>query len=116
MGFFIATGDLPRAGPDGEDRLLSGWIPRLTDAGRFTSARDGGDLIVSFECDYCIFFKFYQRCPQADNKMDLFVMKCLHRINLETFWSEACSTVKTNAAKVREGLNISNRLSLTGPY
>jgi hypothetical protein len=116
MGFFIATGDLPRAGPDGEDRLLSGWIPRQTDAGRFTSARDGGDLMVSFKCDYCILFKFYQRCPQADNKRDLFVMKCLHRINLETFWIEACSTVKTNAAKVREGLNISNRLSLTGPY
>jgi hypothetical protein len=116
MGFFIVRGDLPRAGADDEDRLLSGWIPKQTDAGRFTLARDRDDMMVSFECDYCIFFKLYKRCPQADNERDLFAMKCIRRIHLDAFRGRARSTVETNAAKVRKGLKILNRLGLTGPY
>jgi hypothetical protein len=89
IGFFIATGDLPRVGSDDEDRLLSGWIPRRTDVGRFTTARDGDDLMVSFECDSCIFSKLYERDPIEGNEKDAFALKCIRRINLDAFWSRA---------------------------
>lgn len=115
-GFFIATGDTPRSGINDEDRLMSGWVPRKVDAGRFTVARDGDDLMVSFECDFCIFWKLYNRSPDTGDERDQFVMRCIRRINLDAFWSRARSTVEANAAKIREGLKISNKLGLPGPY
>ena len=70
-GFFIATGDTPRSGINDEDRLMSGWVPRKkVDAGRFTVARDEDDLMVSFECDFCFFWKMYNRSPDTGDKRD----------------------------------------------
>ena len=43
-----------------DDRLRSGWIVKRVDNRRFCVARDGDDLLVSFECDWCIFGKVYQ--------------------------------------------------------
>ena len=116
MAFFVATGDLPQVRADDEDRLLSGWIPRKSDVGKFSQARDGDDLMVSFECDLCIFWKLYKRGPEVGNQTDNFAMSCIRRINLDAFWSRARSTVESNAAKVREGLKISESLGLLGPY
>lgn len=114
--FHIATGDLPTVGENDEDRLLSGWVQKKSDRGRFVEARNGDDLMVSFECDLCIFGKLYGRLPVSDNANDTFSLSCIRRINLDAFWSRARSTVEANAAKVREGLRISRRLGLAGPY
>ena len=83
----MATGDLPQVGEDDEDRLLSGWIPRKSDAKRFAQARDGDDLMVSFECDLCIFWKLYGRAPSSESETDRFGMDCIRRVNLDAFWS-----------------------------
>ena len=101
---------------DDEDRLLSGWIPRKSDVAKFGQARDGDDLMVTFECDLCIFWKLYRRGPSYSNPTDKFGLDCIRRVNLDAFWSRARSTVEANAAKVREGLKISRKLGLTGPY
>jgi hypothetical protein len=44
------------------------------------------------------------------------VIRCICRVNLDAFWSRARSTVEANTAKVREGLRISAKLGLLGPY
>lgn len=116
MLFFVATGDLPQVGIDDEDRLLSGWIPRKSDVGKYAQARDGDDLMVSFECDLCVFGKLYGRPPSPVSTTDTFSLACIRRVNLDAFWSRARSTVEANSAKVREGLKISSRLGLPGPY
>lgn len=73
--------------------------------------------MVSFECDTCIFWKLYNRdANPGENEKDAFALQCIRRINLDAFWSRARTTVTSNAAKVREGLKISSRLGLDGPY
>ena len=41
----MAAGDQPIADADDEDRIMSGWTPKRSDMGRFTSARNGDNLI-----------------------------------------------------------------------
>jgi hypothetical protein len=106
---------LPSAADD-EDRLISGWTRRRVDKGRFDSARNGDDLMVSFECDVCIFRKLYARDSNPRDQEDVFAMSCIRRINLDAFWSRARATVESNATKIREGLRISRSLGLSGPY
>ena len=112
--FFIATGDNPRVGTGDEDRLVSGWAPRKSDVSRFRTARDGDDLLVSFECDFCIFGKLFDHVPQTNNSNDKYALACIRRINLDAFWSRARTTVDANTAKMREGLAISKAMGMRG--
>jgi hypothetical protein len=90
--------------------------PEKSDIGKYAQARDGDDLMVSFECDLCMFWKLYGRPPSPVSETDTFSLACIRRVNLDAFWSRARSTVEANSAKVREGLKISARLGLPGPY
>ena len=112
--FFVAHGDNPRVGSGDEDRLLSGWAPRKSEDSRFSRARDGDDLLVSFECDFCIFGKLFDHKPDPSNAKDKFALACIRRINLDAFWSRARSTVEANTAKMREGLAISESMGMRG--
>lgn len=114
--FHMATDDMVLNPAGDEDRLESGWGSRPKDRNRFSTARNGDDLLVSFECDDCIFFKLYSRDPDINCDKDLFALACIRRIVLDAFWSRARTTVESNTAKIREGLRISNRLGLQGPY
>jgi hypothetical protein len=112
----VASDDtLPTVQGD-EDRLTSGWSIRKRDSNRFSTARNGDDLLVSFECDVCIFRKLFARDSDPQNTRDEFALACIRRINLDAFWSRARTTVESNTAKVREGLRISESLGLAGPY
>ena len=118
IAFHVASDEQFPTEAGDEDRLISGWSTRLTDRCKFQTARDGDDLLVSFECDYCVFYKLYNRDPTSNAELDddAFALACIRRINLDAFWSRARSTVESNAAKVREGLRLSRRLGLHGPY
>ncbi|KAI2494744.1 hypothetical protein MHU86_19781 [Fragilaria crotonensis] len=83
--------------------------------GRFTSARNGDNLMVPFECDFCVFGKLFDHTPDASNAKDAFAMACIRRIILDAFWSRARSTVDANTAKAREGLALSRRMGMRGP-
>ena len=96
--------------------MISGWARRRVDVSRFESARNGDDLLVSFECDVCIFRKLYSRDSNPSDHQDVFALSCIRRINLDAFWSRARATVESNATKIREGLRISRSLGLSGPY
>jgi hypothetical protein len=99
----MAARDQPIAEADDEDRILSGWTPQRSDFGRFTSARNGDNLMVPFECDFCVFGKLFDRAPDMANNKDGFAMGCIRRVILDAFWSRARSTVDANTAKTREG-------------
>ena len=88
------------------DRLISGWVARKDDKNRYVDARDGDDLLVSFECNFCIFRKLYDRDPNPGLEMDTLSMACIRWANLDSFWSRARSTVRSNTMhrKFREGL------------
>ena len=60
--------------------------------------------------------KLYRRGPVGDSDIDSFALDVIRRINLDACWSRSRNTVTTNTAKVREGLKISARLGLLGPY
>ena len=87
----MAAGDQPIAEADDEDRILSGWVPRKADVGRFTSARNGDNLMVPFECDFCVFGKLFDHVPTLTNDKDVFALGCIRRIILDAFWSRATS-------------------------
>ena len=100
-----------------EDRILSGWKPRQADMGRFTTGRNGDDLLVPFECDQCVFGKLFGREPDASqHPKDALAMSCIRRVILDAFWSRARSTVTANTSKVREGMAISLGMGMQGPY
>jgi hypothetical protein len=80
-------------------------------------ARRGDHLMLSFECDLCIFRKLRdQHQPDPQSQVDTCLMLTIRRMNLDAFWSRATSTVVGNAGVVARGLRHSASLGLTGPY
>ena len=110
----MATGDLPAVEDDDEDRLFSGWIPRKSDTGRFMSARDGDNLLVPFECDFCVFGKLFEHVPSTENPRDVYARSCIRRVILDAFSSRSKSAVNNNVLKTREGLAISRSTGMRG--
>ena len=102
--FFTADPDNLFSDEEGdENRLVTGWRPKESDKGRYREARNGDDLLVAFECDYCVFRKVYERpLPNESSAIDLFGMACIRRIILDAFWSRSGSTVVSNTSRYRE--------------
>jgi hypothetical protein len=105
---YVADGD--------EDRLLAGWKPKPSDQRKYSEARDGDDLMVSFECDFCVFAKITGRSPDMTTCPDLHLMGCIRRVILDAFWSRARSTVSANANRFREMIEMSKTLGFEPPY
>ena len=100
-----------------EDRLESGWKIKESDRKRYSEARDGDDLLVAFECDFCVFSKVTGRlCDNDANSPDAFLMSCIRRVTLDSFWSRARSTVATNTRLFREMISLSATLGFEPPY
>jgi hypothetical protein len=116
LNFHVADPENLRAEDGDDDRLSSGWTLRRFDRRRFCVARDGDDLLISFECDYCIFSKVYQRQPVVANDKDIFAMGCIRRVNLDAFWSRARSTVVSNTLRFREIISLSKSMGFETPY
>ena len=105
---------------DDGDRIQSGWKARKDDDAKFHTARDGDDLLVAFECDFCIFSKLYKRLPKAsgESETDDFTMSCICRVLLDAFWSRARSTVAGNTHLMRSTMRMTHILlgHKNGPY
>ena len=93
---------------------MSGWAPKTTQKNRFRRGRDKDDLLVSFECDFCVFGKLFDHEPQDDSEKDSYALACIRRINLDALWSRAPTTVRANTLKMREGLEISKVMGMRG--
>ena len=82
--FHIHPGNQPQTNPNDEDRILSGWKLRKVDLKRFGSARNGDDLLVSFEFDFCVFWKLFDHEPDiAGNHQDAYGMACIRQVTLD---------------------------------
>lgn len=97
------------------DELQQVWGNRQVLATEFLGARDGDHLMIPFECDACIFWKFRGHMPnQTESASDNLLMSCIRRVNLDAFWSRMPSTMTTNRDKVRSGLKLSESVGLDG--
>ena len=103
---------------DGDnDRLTSGWKVKSGDRNRYAEARDGDDLLVPFECDFCVFSKLTGQCyPGVDNFSDTNLMACIRQVILDAFWSRARSTVASNTRTIREMIALSDSLGFDPPF
>ena len=114
--FFTADPDNLFSDKGDENRLVSGWKPKSSDKGRYRQARSGDDLMVAFECDYCVFYKVYERAPEESSAVDRFDMACIRRVILDAFWSRSRSTVISNTSRFREIVRKSKSLGYEHPY
>ena len=100
-----------------EDRLMAGWNVKSSDKNRYSEARDGDDLLVPFECDFCVFCKITGRVFKPDTlTSDDQLMTCIRRVVLDAFWSRARSTVASNTRLFREMISLSDSLGFEPPY
>ncbi len=84
---------------------------RWVQESRLTQARDGDDLMQNI-----YFLEAMWSQSGSCNEKDVLAFQCIRRINLDTFWSQARSTVASKkAAKIKDGLRIPNSLGLDGP-
>ena len=68
-----------------ENRLLSGGSQNRAITGKYSEARDGDDLMISFECDFCVFQKIVGRMPDQGVQNDRHLMGCIRRVILDAF-------------------------------
>ena len=97
------------------NRLVTGWKPKSSDQGRYRHARNGDDLMVAFEYDFCVFSKVYERPPDLTSPTDKFGMACIRRVTLDAFWSRSRATVASSASRFREIIRNSALLGFEPP-
>lgn len=95
-----------------EDRLGNLWRTKERDAGAFRHARPGDHLLVSFQCDLCVFRKLRQHDPCLSSPVDANLLACIRRVNLDAFWSRATSTVNAQRRLVERSVDLSRQLGL----
>ncbi len=94
------------------DRLSNLWKTKNREAKAFRQARPGDHLLVTFQCDLCIFRKLRRHDPRHSNPVDDNLLACIRRVNLDAFWSRATSTVNAQRRLIDKSLEISNQLGL----
>jgi hypothetical protein len=68
------------------DRMGNVWRLDPGDRHKFQKARMGDHLMVSFECDLCVFRKLFGRNPM-DREQDERAVATIRRMILDAFWS-----------------------------
>jgi hypothetical protein len=111
----VAGADEGLLDEDAVERLQLGWRRRKGDERRFHEARNGDDLMVQFECNFCVFFKLYLRKLVDSSPTDQLAMACIRRMILDAFWSRARSTVEDQARKVRHLVNLAKQVGMPSP-
>jgi hypothetical protein len=70
------------------------WHPKV-DENRFRYARPGDHLLVPFQCDLCSFRNLCDRNPRANHPPDDFLLCCIRRSILDSFWGRESLTVSS---------------------
>jgi hypothetical protein len=68
---------------------------------RFTCARNGDHLMLTFQCELCHFRNIQGKDPMAGNKKHEDLMVHIRRCNLDAFWSREKGSVSNNASEAR---------------
>jgi hypothetical protein len=97
--------------------LAAAWGKKHQAIDDFLIGHNGVHLLVPFECELCIFRKLKSHNPIPRNPVDkLLLSGCIHRANLDTFWSQAKSTAISNQDKVAFKIKMSAAIGLQGSY
>lgn len=84
------------------------------DSWRFVCARDGNNLVTSFQCDLCHFRNLMKRDPITNLAQDLRLLKLIRRANLDALWSREPGTVYNTLLSSRQGARIAASLNFAG--
>ena len=95
-----------------EDRLGSLWRTKERNARAFCQARPGDHLLVTFQCDLCIFRKLRQQDQSLSNPVDANLLACIRRVNLDAFWTRAASAVSAQRRLIEKSIELSRQLRL----
>ena len=68
-----------------EIQAVNPWIKTHRKSDDFLKGRDGDTLLVPFECDSCIFIKLKGRNVSVDSQKDDLLLRCIRRVNLDSF-------------------------------
>ncbi len=85
-------------------------IQDAEDEKQFLEARNGDNLVTPFQCDRCHFINIMGREPLGDLSTDVRMLKCIHRANLDAFWSREHGTVNGVLGEAKRGLAIASTL------
>jgi hypothetical protein len=96
--------------------MTSVWRRKKRNQNAFKEARRGDDLMVQFECDWCVFRKLKGKLPDQTSPQDILLMACIRRATLDAFWSRAGSTVNGQASLIQKGMALSRLVGLEPPY
>jgi hypothetical protein len=96
--------------------LIAAWRRRHRLSNQYKNGQDGDHVLVSFECDSCIFRKLRGHTPDPLASSNTLLRACIWRVNLDAFWSQDAATIKGNKDKLTEGLQMSEAVCLEGPY
>ena len=101
-----------------EERIaVSGkWKQKDSNPLDFHEGQNGDYILCHFECDICIFRKLRKSRPNLNLPKDKLLMVVIRRMNLDAFWARARSTVNQNTRRVRQTLEFSDALCLSGPF
>jgi hypothetical protein len=96
--------------------MTSSWGRKKRRQDMFKVGRQGDDLMVQFECDWCVFGKMKNKRPDPKRGPDVLLMACIRRANLDAFWSRARSTVNGQAVLIRKGIELCEPVEIDPPY
>jgi hypothetical protein len=99
----------------GEDGETFDEAEAALDQDRYKTGRDGDDFIICFPCDVCQFRNMQQRDPN-ETKEDAFLMLCIRRAILDSFWSREPTTVDGNNREGRQVDRAAARLGFEDSY
>ena len=102
--------------PREQARLETKWGKKGQRPNDYLVGRDGDSILIPFECDLCVFRKLRFCDPNLNSPTDKLLLGCIRRMQLDTFWSSAETTVKMNKSKVKQMLKFSSSVNLDGVF
>jgi len=86
---------------------------RPRDLLRHECARDGDNLLTTFQCDLCVFRNLTERDPGS---RDQFLLDCIRQANLDAFWGREAATVDSTRRAVRQTITALRQVHVRPPY
>jgi hypothetical protein len=83
----------------------------------FAVAQPRYNLFCTFQCEFCHFWNLQGKSPHVGSGflVDVELLKCLRRINLDAFWSREPSTVSQHLWEIDPALQIALEMGMSNP-
>ena len=98
------------------ERLEGVWKTKLRNVLDFHEASDGDHIIIQFECNLCIFRKLRKVEHLEILSTNKLLLVCIRRMNLDSFWSQARSTVAQNTRHDKTSITFPESLGVHGTF